>query len=63
MNDSEMLVWIAEHLLYFRPGLGVSTMTYIDDTGTTHEVEYNTNDINAPCVDLLKACVSKARTK
>ena len=63
MNDSEMLVWIAEHLLYFRPGLGVSTMTYIADDGMTKEIEYTSDECNPPCVAMLRGCVAEATKK
>ena len=63
MNDTELITWIAEHLLYFRPGFGCATMTHLDDDGITHETEYKSADIHISCTALLRGCIAEATKK
>jgi hypothetical protein len=61
MTDTELLKWIAEHMVSFRPTFVSATMEYIDNGGYTKEIWYKaaeTGDID--CLLLLRGCVKGA---
>ena len=60
MNDSELLLWIAEHMTNFTPVIGDARMDYIDDNGESHIAYYCGEFLNAQCLDLLKGCIGVA---
>ena len=65
MNDTELLNWIAEHLVSFRPVFETATMVWIDNDGFEKEIWYKAaedeitgNDI--PNIKLLRGCIEGA---
>lgn len=61
MNDTELLEWIAEHMVSFRPLFVEATMIYVDDEGNTKEIWYKaaeSGDID--CLLLLRGCIKGA---
>ena len=60
MNDSELIVWIAEHMTGFTPAFGNATMTYINDDGVEEKVTFIGEAKNPSCEEQLRGCIALA---
>ena len=60
MNDTELLRWIAEHMLKFDLGLGDARMEYLDNDGYNHVVQFNSEELDPQDLDMLKGCIAAA---
>jgi hypothetical protein len=60
MNDSELLLWIAEHIVKFELGFGDAKMEYIDDNGVTRVAEFHSDELDPQDLVMLKGCIAAA---
>ena len=60
MNDTQLLKWVASHLIRFGLGFGHGELEYIDDAGLTHMVRFVADKDNPMDVEVLKGCIETA---
>ena len=60
MNDSELLLWIAEHMVKFDLGLCNAQLEYIDDNGVTRVAEFHSDELDPQDLVMLKGCIAAA---
>ena len=60
MNDTELLLWVAEHIIKFELGSNSAKMEYFDDDGYNHTVRFSSDDVDPQSLDMLKGCVAAA---
>jgi hypothetical protein len=63
MNDTEILNWIAEHMIMFKPLVVTARMSYIDNNGETHDAVYRSENANPSCIEQLRGCVEMVTKK
>lgn len=61
MTDTEILEWIAEHMVSFRPMFGMATMVYLNDEGVECEIVVQEFEkITTKPIEQLRECVVAA---
>lgn len=60
MTDTEIVEWIAEHLVSFRPLFENASMTYINNDGLLRDSWYESTESNPSNKQLLIGCIEKA---